>query len=558
MDSVIRNFRHPVAIYYNRDGSLAFIRFMCFQCTVKSDYEYTWRYSGRSVKDLVQPDTLYYSELTRLPLVTLPDINDASLFSYVDISAKQFYAKPQYFLSSSYGGGTLLYNVSSISRLYTDGEVISQAFQVLGCFEPVRDLKLKTRTTFRSECGRSGEPRLIIFDHTLKRSYITLNILMRLNGRINVGNIDLETSTIPERYCRSCPISLTQVTSIKARDGLSVYSSGLQQSTGFQETELVIESSYDNEFLAVPENVRRLIVRQGYQSSKLKGITCPSLMSRCFVQVYSLEQFVAPRTCVEFSLTTYTGSIPYTKNLLPEVLKPMGSENKSTFDIWNVDNISHNFMTYQGLQDVRMHGCSFTSDTEELVLPVAADKSEYKSIKIAPHITTVRLVKNISLIEALPKDVEIEFSDLDRSITVVVDCDINRLSITGCTANIDACLTVTGKGRIRNGAVYNSNKVEILNNWGALAVGSGCAVNREYIAIKGCVKTLSLMSHKENNWHWQRYSQEAVLKLNEEKHYARDVVISMVPGSHAVIKSKLSRQLIRVLEKTSSFMLSLA
>lgn len=551
MDSVIRNFRHPVAIYYNRDGSLAFIRFMCFQCTVKSDYEYTWRYSGKNVKDLIQCDTLYYAELTRLPLVTLPDITNPALFSYVDIPAQQYYAKPQYFMSSSWNTGSL-YNISSISKLYTDGELISQSFQVLGCFEPVRDYQRKTNISYRSECSRSGEPRLIIFDHTLKCSYIALSTLMKLKGHITIGNINLETGTVPERYSLYCPIALENVNSVRACDSLGVYSSGIQENTKTQVNELQIGNDYENEILPVPENVRLLAVEQRAGNAKIRGISCPSSMYSCTVNAARLETFVAPKSCAVFSLNA---NLTYTKQTFPEVMKPIASYNTTSFSAWGIKDISHNFTGYQKLKNVRVQTCSFISDTDELVLPVASGMTSYRNITLAPNIKTIRLFKNVSLSDVLPKEVELDIEGLDRDITIIVDCDINSLTITGCTSDIEACLTVTGKGRVRRGAIYNSNKIEIQNNWGTLDVGSGGSIikHRELISIKGCVKILTLQSYKENNWNWRSYSSEAVLKLNNEKCYARDVMISLLPAHVADVYCKTGLQFISILKKKPNF-----
>ncbi len=525
MDSVIRNFRHPVAAYYNRDGSLAFIRFMCFQCTVKSDYEYTWGYSGRNIKEFIQPDTLYYAELTRLPLVTLPDINNPTLFSYVDISAQQFFAKPHYFMGSKWSNNRI-YNVSSLSKLYVDGEVISQSFQVLGCFEPVRDYQRKTHISFRSECGRSGEPRLIIFDHTLLCRYITLSTLMRLDGHINVGNINLKAGTVPTQYNVSCCLALEDVRTTTVQDSLGVYSSSLQSTSRTQVNELQIRNDFNGEYLPVPDNIKILSVGQRMSSSQLKGISCPPDMYSCSVVVPSLESFAAPKSCAEFELSA---EMPYSKGMFPEIIKPVSSCRDTSFQITGIRDILFDFTGYKNLKRIRMNNCLFKSGTDELVLPVAADTTCYRRLSLDSSITKVRLFKNSSLSDVVPRDVALDFDDLTHDITIIVDCDIAHLSIYGAATD-DLSLTVTGKGRVRRGEIYHSDTIVIQNNWGTVNVGSGHDVDYERISIIGCVKNLVLKKRKNTGYSgWNTYIDVAKLKLNEDKRYARDLLITLFP-----------------------------
>lgn len=285
------------------------------------------------------------------------------------------------------------------------------------------------------------------------------------------------------------------------------------------------------------------------RETQIRGISCPSSMYSCTVNAAKLETFVAPKSCAVFSLNA---NLTYTKQTFPEVMKPIASYNTTSFSAREIKDISHNFTGYQKLKSVRVQTCSFISDTDELVLPVASETASYRNITLAPNIKTIRLFKNVSLSDVLPKEVELDIEGLDRDITIIVDCDINSLTITGCTSDIEACLTVIGKGRVRRGVVYNSNKIEIQNNWGTLDVGSGGSIikHRELISIKGCVKTLTLQSYKENNWSWRSYSSEAVLKLNNEKYYARDVMISLLPAHVADVYCKTGLQFISILEKS--------
>ena len=362
---------------------------------------------------------------------------------------------------------------------------------------------------------------------------------MKLKGHITIGNINLETGTVPERYSLYCPIALENVNSVRACDSLGVYSSGIQENTKTQVNELQIGNDYENEILPVPENVRLLTVEQ--RVGNVRGISCPSSMYSCTVNSARLETFVAPKSCAVFSLNA---NLAYTKQTFPEVMKPIASYNTTSFSAWGIKDISHNFTGYQKLKSVRVQTCSFISDTDELVLPVASETASYRNITLAPNIKTIRLFKNVSLSDVLPKEVELDIEGLD--------CDINSLTITGCTSDIEACLTVTGKGRVRRGAIYNSNKIEIQNNWGTLDVGS-IIKHRELISIKGCVKTLTLQSYKENNWNWRSYSSEAVLKLNNEKCYARDVMISLLPAHVADVYCKTGLQFISILNKKPNF-----
>ena len=326
MNTVTQVYKHPVAIFYNRDGSLAFIRFMCFKCAFLEGTHF---------------DPLVFSSLHgRIPLVTLPDITNPSLFFYRDVPAENLYTYPRGCYSIMYEGDDVfaLGGVSCISRLYTDGEVISQAFQVLGCTEiakigkkPMEEYKYR----FRSEYARPGEPRLLIFDHTLNRRYISLKALMQLEGRINVGNMDFEYASLGGGEDFTCPLFFKKdVVSIEAKDSLGLLGASLQKKTNTQEVELRIDNSFVDEFLVVPETVERLILAQTGQVGNIKGITCPSSMTRCSVQAPDLREFVAPKVCANFVFKTYQFSVPeaifdYTEQTFPEVLKPMGSESQA-------------------------------------------------------------------------------------------------------------------------------------------------------------------------------------------------------------------------------------
>lgn len=451
MNTVTQVYRHPVAIYYNRDGSLAFIRFMCFKCVFDRD---------RLRKYIDWNKLCCFLNLEELPLVTLPEVTDASLFSYIDVPAEKLFK--EYLLDEE---GTALRGVSCISRLYTDGELISQAFQVLGCYEKVFDTtgsRLVLNYMFRSEYAHPGEPRILIFDHTLNRRYILLNALMRLKGRINVGNMNLETGfKLSMGY--TCPLPfIDTITVTKAIDALGVLGTSLQKKTNTEAIELRIDSDYIGDSLVVPESVERLVVTQPNHINRLQTISCPSSMTLCSVWSLCLENFIAPKVCALFKLRLcdYEHTFPYTKQLFPEVLKPMGSEYKTSFLAAKISSISHNFMNYSYLHKIEVIDCSFTSDTDTVILPVASKITLYSGISFAEHIKTVRLVKHTS-IPGSASVVNIIFAALCEPVDVIVDCDIKHLDIRIGDA-LWRRLTISGKGKIKEGTVDGRwTKVEI-------------------------------------------------------------------------------------------------
>lgn len=454
MNTITRVYRHPVAMYYNRDGSLAFIRYMCFQCTLNKDR-----------LDTCNESKVYYlSQAEQLPLMTLPDINNSSLFSYIDVPAKRLYANPKKFLIEKRGGGALvLRGVHPISRLYIDGEVISQAFQVLGCFDNV-GAKPLNRYKFRSEYDRSGEPRLLIFDHTLQCRYIALKTLMQLKNHINIGNMDFDIGASLGRYC-ACPLSFKDFVSVDARDGLGIIAASSQK-TNTREVELRIDGNYVDDFLAVPDTVERLIVKQESQTGAIKSITCPSSMVCWSVQTPSLRNFVVPKICAKFTLDfcVHEPTFAYTEQLFPEVLKPMGSEVQTFFSACGISGIAHDFSGYSYLYCFAVHSCSFTSDTDTLVLPVASEETYYSNIILAPHIKTVCLYKN-TVVSGGAANVVLDFAEMQEDIKVIVECDIKYLeiSVNKHYCDYNACLTIGGEGKVSRGTISCHAQVDLLN-----------------------------------------------------------------------------------------------
>lgn len=238
----------------------------------------------------------------------------------------------------------------------------------------------------------------------------------------------------------------------------------LQKKTGTQEAELCIDDSFSGSFLTVPENVGSLLVAQRAGTGKIESITCPRSMTHCLVQSFCLRNLIAPKICANFALAVspYTAFM-YTKELFPKVLKPMGSVSRTSFRVSGISNISHDFSRYSHLLNIEADHCSFTSDTDTIVLPVAYGITSYTKIALAPRIKTIRLSKCKAVSSAAK--VVLDFDNVPGDITVVVDCNINYLEINFFKYN--ACLSIAGKGTVSGGIIncYIQSRVDIADRW---------------------------------------------------------------------------------------------
>lgn len=199
-------------------------------------------------------------------------------------------------------------------------------------------------------------------------------------------------------------------------------------------------------------------------TGKIESITCPRSMVHCLVQSFCLRNLIAPKICANFTLAVapYT-SFMYTKGLFPEVLKPMGSVSRTSFRVSGISNISHDFSKYSYLLNMKVDHCSFTSDTDTVVLPVAYGITSYIKIALAPRIKTIRLSKCKAVSSAAK--VVLDFDNVPGDITIVVDCNINYLEINFFKYN--ACLNIAGKGTVSGGIIncYIQSRVDIADRW---------------------------------------------------------------------------------------------
>lgn len=543
-----RFFRHPVAAYYNKDNTLAYIRFAVFNCKVKPDYNYTWvKGSRNTLVEAEQEDTCYYSWLTRFPLVVLPDKSD---MSYIDISAEDFMQKPNYYMSNKYLSSKepTLWGLKSISKLYTDGTLIEQSFQALGAFEPMIMEKNKLEICYIPESSSKQGVRILIFDHTLDCRILPLNTLMRLGNKITVGNMDVPTGTVPASNLY-CPLTFIKYKNTTANDGLSLYNSAVNVGTAKNEVSslAIQDGKFSGTSLIVPDNIKSLTIHPslyGVTSGLIENISCPREMIAVDLSVKVLKNFLPPEICSEYRLSAQ--QVPSGVSVTPKVMTPMRQSFYTNFEISNVSELYLDQRNYACLRTNRINNCKLYNNSE-VGISLAVTSTWARSIELAPHIDTIRLYKHKSLGNVVPKEVilELNTSGVNRDIKIIVDDDIGELSIRTNGGNKGYNVLVTGAGKIKTLTVAGreyviQNAVRLLN------------INSTDVTLLGTVKNVRL--YPETPYYSNPYSEIA---LNTGKTYAKGVKIyylrGYVDGSETkfAISAKENTDCIRIIEYSS-------
>ena len=512
-----RFFRHPVAAYYNKDNTLAYIRFAVFNCKVKPDYNYTWvKGSRNTLVEAEQEDTCYYSWLTRFPLVILPDKSD---MSYIDISAEDFMQKPNYYMSSKYLSSKepTLWGLKSISKLYTDGTLIEQSFQALGAFEPMIMEKNKLEICYIPESSSKQGIRILIFDHTLDCRVLPLNTLMRLGNKIKVGNMDVPTGTVPtSNLC--CPLTFIKYKNTTANDGLSLYNSAVNVGTTKNEVSslTIQDGKFSGTSLIVPDNIKSLTIHPslyGVTSGLIENISCPREMIAVNLSVKVLKNFLPPEICSEYRLNAQ--QVPSGVSVTPKVMTPMRQSFYTNFEISNVSELYLDQRNYACLRTNRISNCKLYSNSSEVGISLAVANTWVSHIELAPNIDTIRLYKHKSLGNVVPKEVilELNTSGVNHDIKIIVDDDIGELSIRTNDGIGVFNVLITGSGKIRNltvsGRAYTvSNAVRLLN------------ITHTEVRLLGTVKNVRLYS--DTHYYPSHFTEIA---LNNGRTYAEVVEI---------------------------------
>ncbi len=437
---------YPIGAYFNKDGSLDHVDFSVWNMRVQS------KEFNSDVINFVLCDAI---------------LSKGEYVGVRSVSCTEFEAHPCYGVFA-FENIFSFDRLSAISRLYTTGELISQAFQVIGCFD-VRERYC------RDVNHPDQEVMLTVTDHTGAIRECSADKLQGLRGRLVTGNIRLDTLTLSK--AETCLDIKDVLGGNVTNEKLPIVGDSL----------VITDTSYFSDpILSVPQLVNNLEVDIQSEYKGIEKVVCPT---SC--RTVNLTGFIASVQAPQ-QVCAYTFApariVKYSDSMLPSVF--LSADAKPVMTLKNIKDIPPDALTNikGALLSLEIRDCVFGTKQKTSVLTIpAVEDVQILNCLVLPWVNTVKVERGLAG-NTKSSTLELVLSNLNNDAIIQIDQDIDRVHLCTDIKNSKK-LVIRGKGKIRNLALSTSGDVEIQNYVGILNLINDADDN---LIVTGRVDVLNL------------------------------------------------------------------
>ena len=480
---------YPIGAYFNKDGSLDHVDFSVWNMQVQN------KKFGTDVINFVLCDAI---------------LSKGEYIGVRSVSCNEFEMHPWYGVSV-FDNIFSFNRLSAISRLYTTGELISQAFQVIGCFD-VR----------RRYCKDVNHPdqeiMLTVTDHTGTIRECSADKLQALRRRLVTGNIRLDTLTLSK--AETCLDIRDVIAGNMTNEKLPIVGDSL----------IINDTSYFSDpILSVPQLVNNLEVIIQSEYKGIEKVVCPTSCRTVNITGF-INSVQAPQQVCDYTFAS-ARIAKYSDSMLPSVFLAAG-DKKPNMTLKNINFVPPDALAnIKGtLTSLEVHDCVFgisEQKTSALTIP-AVKYAQILDCLVLPWVNNIKVERGL---EGNTKSdtLELVLSNLNNDATIQIDQDIDYVHLCTDIKNSKK-LIIKGKGKIRKLELSTSGDVEIQNYVGILDLINDAD---DSLVVTGRVDVLNLneWGTKEDEYGLgirmcENYSiKQACLTLSSGTTYAKNVVV---------------------------------